>query len=96
MSGVEIKGLDKLQRDFDDASKALAALDGELGTVRFDPVDPASIDAAILEVERVVDDRVGAFADNPIVRPLVAQMKEQYRKAILDRAAAARLESSGK
>ena len=88
----KISGLDKLTRELDDAQKAMEALDGELGTVRFDPHDPASIEAAIQEVERLVDERVGSYASNSIVGPLAEQMKERYREAILEKAAAARLE----
>jgi hypothetical protein len=89
---IQIKGLDKLQRHFEDAQDALSALDGELGVVRFNPSDPSSIDAAILEVEQMVDERVGSYGDNPIIAPVAAQMKARYREAILDRAAAARLQ----
>lgn len=88
----KISGLDKLTRELDDAQKAMEALDGELGTVRFDPHDPGSIEAAIQEVERMVDERIGSYASNSIVGPLAEQMKERYREAILEKAAAARLE----
>lgn len=89
---IKITGLDKLQRDLADAQKALAAIDGELGSVRFDPHDPSSIESAIASVEQMIDERVGAYASNPIVKPMVGEMKEKYREAILERAAAARLE----
>lgn len=94
MFKMEIKGLDKLQRDLEDAQKAMQNLDGELGKVAFNPEDPASIEAAIQEVDRVIDDRIGGYADNPFVRPVVEEAKERYRQAILDRAASARLEQS--
>ncbi len=89
---IKITGLDKLQRNLKDAQKALEALDGELGTVNFNPHDPASIEAAIHQVERLVDDRVGAYASNPIIGPMADEMKGKYREAILEKAAAARLE----
>lgn len=88
---VKITGLDKLTKQFDDAQKALAALDGELGTVRFDPHDPASVEAAIQEIETMIDTRVGAYASNPIIGQLVGGLKERYRQGILDRAAEARM-----
>jgi hypothetical protein len=43
----EITGLDKLQKELDQASKAFAALDGEITTLRFDPADPSSVETAI-------------------------------------------------
>jgi hypothetical protein len=87
---MKITGLDTLQKNLADAQKALAALDGELGSVNFNPHDPSSIEAAIAEVERMVDERLGAYASNPIVGPLAEQMKEKYREGILAKAAEAR------
>lgn len=87
---MKITGFDTLQKNLADAQKALAALDGELGSVNFNPHDPSSIEAAIAEVERMVDERLGAYASNPIVGPLAEQMKEKYREGILVKAAEAR------
>ena len=89
-----ITGLDELSKQLTDAQKALEMLDGELGTVSFDPDDPASIEAAIQSVETIIDDRLGPFASNPIIAPLAEQMKDKYREAIIDRAAEARLKGS--
>ncbi len=86
----KITGLDNLSRDLEDAQKAISAMDGELGSVRFDPHDPASIEAAIQEVERLIDERFGSYASNPIIGPMAEGMKEQYRQGIIDKAAAAR------
>lgn len=85
-----IKGLDAFSRSLREAQQALENLHGDLTTVRFDPEDPASIEAAVREMERVIEERVGQHADNPIVAPLVAGAKKQFRQAILDKAAAAR------
>lgn len=89
-----ITGLDELSKQLTDAQKALEMLDGELGTVSFEPDDPASIEAAIQSVEKIIDDRLGPFASNPIIAPLAEQMKDKYREAIIDRAAEARLKGS--
>lgn len=90
----KINGIDQLQRSLNDAQKALEALDGDLGSVSFNPTDPASIEAAILQVNEMVDSRAGQYASNPIVGPLVTGMKERYREAILQKAAEARLTES--
>ena len=87
----EIKGLDKLSRHLEAAQQAFAELDGELGTVNFDAEDPESIEAAIASVEKMVDDRVHRYTDNPFVSPMISEVKESYRQAILDKAAGARL-----
>jgi len=88
---VKINGLDKLTRTLDDAQKAIAAIDGELGAVNFIPNDPGSIEAAITQMEAMIDKRLGDYASNPIVAPMMEGMKERYRDAIIERAAQARM-----
>lgn len=90
---LKITGLNKLQKELKEAEQALSELDGELGVVNFDPDDPASIEAAIQSVMRVIDSRIEPYADNPIVGSLADQMKESYRENILQKAAEARLQS---
>lgn len=88
---MKITGLDELTRELKDAEKALEGLDGELGSVSYVPHDPGSIELAIARMEAMVDERIGDFSFNPIITPLVESMKEQYRHAILEQAASARL-----
>ena len=88
---IKIDGLEKLQRDLEQAQVALERLDGELCSVSFDPNDPASIENAIQEVARVIDERVGIYSSNPFVAPLIEQMKDSYRENILQKASEARL-----
>jgi len=59
---IKINGLDKLTRTLDDAQKAIAAIDGEMGAVKFNPNDPGSIEAAIAQMEAMIDERVGDYA----------------------------------
>ena len=90
----KITGLDELSRQLTEAQRAIEALDGEIGTVNFDPNDPASIEAAIQSVESMIDERLVQYTSNPIIAPLAASLKEKYREAIVDRAAEARLKGS--
>jgi len=66
----KISGLDQLTRQLEQAQQAFAEIDGELGTVEFNPHDPASIEAAIQQAEAMIDAKVKPWADNA----LVAQM----------------------
>ena len=86
-----ITGLDSLQKTLSEAQTALEAVNGELGTLAFNPEDPASIEAAIVESERLVDERLGTYAGNTIVGPLIQQMKDAFRTAVIEKAAEARL-----
>lgn len=89
---VKITGLDKITRQLKEAQQALAEIDGKLGEVRFDPADAESIENAIVAMEQMIDARLGAYESNSVIGPLAEQMKVSYRQAILDKAAAARLE----
>lgn len=86
-----IKGLDSLQKTLSEAQIALEAVNGELGTLTFNPEDPESIEAAIAESERLVDERLGTYSGNMIVEPLIQQMKDAFRTAVIEKAAEARL-----
>lgn len=86
-----IKGLDQLQRNLKEAQDVLRELDGTLCTVNFDPFDPTSIEGAIQKVNNEIDQRAGAYASNPLVAPLIEDMKEHYRSHILEKAAEHRL-----
>ncbi|MCR6496280.1 hypothetical protein LJB71_08650 [Thermomonas sp. S9] len=88
---IKITGLDELTRQLDQAQAAIDEIDGDLGTVSFDPHDPASIEAAIQQAKVLIDGKVQPWADNPLVAQLADGLKEQYRNAIIERAAEARL-----
>ena len=89
----KIEGLDKLQKELAEAQQAMEDVNGELGSVTFDPGDPSSIEAAIAQAGKLIDDKLGPYANNSIVGPMIDSLKEQYREGILEKAAAARLEN---
>jgi hypothetical protein len=89
----KITGLDDLSRELEDAQKALAEINGELGVVNFDPHDAASIENAIQRMEEMIDGKVGRYSGNPIVGPMIQQMKNHYRDGIIEKAAKARLKA---
>lgn len=89
---VSIKGLDEFTRKMKELERAIAALDGDIAEVKFDPFDPQSIELAIQKVEAAIDERVGSYRQNDMVEQLVEETKERFRTEILDRAALARTE----
>lgn len=91
---LKVTGLDSLQKQLNEAQKALESLEGELGRVSFDSNDPSSIEAAIQQVCSTIDGRVGVYSSNPFISPLIEEMKENYREHILQKAAEARLKES--
>lgn len=84
-----------LIKELNQAQKALRRLDGKLTTVEFNPNEPASIHAAIQRVEAAIDQAVSPYLRNPLVQQLTDGMKKSYAGAINERAAAARIESTG-
>jgi len=91
---IKISGLDSLTRQLDEAQQALREIDGDLGSVSFDPNDPASIEGAIQKLDALIDSRLAPWATNALVEQLSNQVKEQFRSTIIERAAEARLEGS--
>lgn len=90
---IKITGLDKLQKELQDVQRILGELDGELGTINFDPHNPASIEPAIQSVFQIIDQRAGRYASNSIANSMIEEMKATYRESIVQEAAAARLKS---
>jgi len=90
---IKISGLSELTKQLEEAQSAMANIDGQIGTVSFECDDPASIEAAIQEVERMIDEKLGLYESNPLVAPIITNLKTKYREAIVQRAAEARLEN---
>ncbi|WFU07525.1 hypothetical protein QA648_36935 (plasmid) [Rhizobium sp. CB3171] len=86
----KITGLDKITKELDQLQRVIGGLDGEIGQVKFDPSDPASIESAISDVENMIDQKAGHYASNSMAASIIEQMKDTYRQAILDKAAEAR------
>lgn len=87
---LKVTGLEKLQRQFQQAQEALSNLEN-LGVVEFDPTDPESINHAINSMEEKIDEHIAPYSGNAIVASFAAQMKEKYRSLILEKAAATRM-----
>lgn len=83
----KIEGLDKLQRELKDAQRALQSLDGTITTLKFDPEEPASVQAAIRQMETAIDSKTAPYRKNAMVMQIADAMKEEYRKAIRDQKA---------
>lgn len=77
-----IKGLNALTRQVGEVEKAAAALDGTIAIIKFDPSDVDSVQNAIYEMERAVDQKVSRYRNNPLVADIVKATKASYRDAI--------------
>ena len=81
-----LEGFDELQRTLDQATKALGDLDGEIATLSFDPGDPASVEAALVQLDMAIDSKIAPYRGNELVETAAANLKQQYRSEILNRA----------
>ena len=77
---MEMSGFDDLQKTLEDAQRAMQSLDGELATLRVDPNNPQ---AAIAEMERLIDEKLARYKGNPIVDRIAEGSKETFRNRIL-------------
>lgn len=93
---MKITGLEEIQKSISELEKALGELDGNIASLQFDPHDPQSIEQAIQTAHQAIDERIARFANNEIVAGMVADLKENIRAEVLERAAAARLSEEGK
>jgi hypothetical protein len=88
---IKITGLDALTKTLEDAQRAIESIDGELATLRIDPNNPQ---AAISEMERLVDAKLARYRGNAIVDQISEKSKEAFRKAILEKAEEAKRNST--
>lgn len=88
-----VKGLELLQKELEEAQRAISELEGDLGTVSFDAEEPYSVEAAIQAVNQLIDGRIGQYASNPFIAPIIDGLKESYREAIILKASEARLQA---
>jgi hypothetical protein len=79
-----ITGLEKLQREFDEASRACKSLDGTLTTLNFNPAGPDSVNDAIRQMELAVDSKTAPYRSNTLVSQMARELKEMYRQKILE------------
>jgi hypothetical protein len=82
MPNVKITGLDKLQRELEEAQRAFKSLDGTIAKLSFNPDDPGSVEEAIRQMEAAVDAKVAPYRTNRLVSTVANKMKDTYRDKI--------------
>lgn len=86
-----MKGLGSLSKSLEELGRFTSELDGELGTLNFNPFDAESIEQAIVKMESWVDERSRSYPNNSMIKDISAELKSTYRQAILDKASEARM-----
>jgi hypothetical protein len=85
--GFKLTGESEVTRNMEQLKRAL---DGAVAGLSFDPQKPQEVERAIREIEMKVDLKMAPYISSPGVREIALDLKEEYRKAILQKADDAR------
>ncbi len=87
---IKLTGLSEVTRNMEALKRAL---DGAVAKASFDPHNPQDVERAIREMMMKVDMKMAPYMTSPGVQEIASQLKEEYRKAILQKAEEARKKS---
>ena len=73
---------DVVRAQLREAEAVLQKLELRLQSIRFDPLVPASVNAATRQTSAVIESLLSGFRGNPVLAPLVDQLKVQYLENI--------------
>ncbi|WHS63126.1 hypothetical protein [Pseudomonas sp. G2-4] len=74
--------LEAIRIQMREAETVLKALDKELENITFDSSKRESVEAAIDHVIQTIDTQLEGFKNNPILGPMVEELKAQYVEGI--------------
>ena len=86
----KLSGLSEVTRNMEQLKQAL---DGAVARISFDPLNRQDVERAIRMIEQEVDLRMAPYSLSPGVQEIAAELKQEYRKALLQRAEEAKKNS---
>jgi hypothetical protein len=87
---IKLTGMSEVTRNMEALKRAL---DGAIEKTSFDPRNPQDVERAIREILMKVDMKMAPYISSPGVREIAAGLKDEYRKALLQKAEDARRKS---
>ena len=87
---IKLTGMSEVTKNMEALKRAL---DGAVEKASFDPLNRQDVDRAIREIEMKVDLKLAPYMTSPGVREITAGLKQEYRKALLQKAEEARKKS---
>jgi len=87
---IKLTGMSEVTRNMEALKRAL---EGAVEKASFDPHNPQDVERAIREILMKVDMKMAPYITSPGVREIAAGLKEEYRKALLQKADEARKKS---
>lgn len=88
--GFKLTGLSEVSRNMEALKRAL---DGAVEKASSEPLNPQDVERVMREIEMKVDLKLAPYMTSPGVREIAAGLKEEYRKALLQKAEEARRKS---
>jgi hypothetical protein len=79
---VLMPDMDTLRIQMREVEPVLKALDAELERINFDPQRPASVAKAQAQTRITIERRLADFRANPILGPLIEELKAHYAEGI--------------
>ena len=80
---IRLTGMSEVMRNMEALKKTL---DGAVAGMSFDPQKPEEVERAIREIEMKIDMKLALYISSPGVREVAAELKDEYRKAVLQKA----------
>jgi hypothetical protein len=80
---IKLTGMSEVTRNMEALKRAL---DGAVEKASFNPHNPQDVERAIREILMKVDMKMAPYISSPGVREIAAGLKEEYRKALLQKA----------
>ncbi|MFZ2994612.1 hypothetical protein [Sphingobium sp.] len=85
---MAFEGLDDQSQKIEHLQKVVGTIETHIAKIGFAPADAESVKEAITQMERAVDQWVRGHDGDATVGPFVDHLKNTYRKAIFEQAAA--------
>ena len=87
MFDIKMNGLDEMTNHLKELQSFMSEIDGDIGTVNFNAKDQDSVNQAIANMEKMIDEKAKNYQHNQSIMELVEEMKGNYKQQILDKAA---------
>jgi len=84
---IKLDGMSEVTRNMEQLKRAL---DGAVAGLSFDPQKSEEVERAIREIEMKVDMKMAPYISSPGVREIASDLKQEYRKLILQKSDDAR------
>ncbi len=80
---IKLTGMSEVTRNMEALKRAL---DGAVEKAALEPANPGDVERAIREIKMKIDLKLAPYMTSPGVGEIAVALKEEYRKAILQKA----------